>query len=159
MNKITKVSKSLIDNIKLDEGFESKPYKCPAGVWTIGYGTTCYPDGKKVTGTDKQITEVEAEFYLVKHLRKVEIIVDNLCRDDLNQNQFDAVCDFVYNAGTSYIDKKGIKRLYNLFKNINNYMTKGELTKYWSNLAITGGGKKLNGLIHRRKYEVNLYFS
>ena len=159
MNKITRVSKSFIEKIKLDEGFERKPYKCPAGVWTIGYGTTRYPNGKKVTANDIPITKDVAEVYIIEHLKKVETIVDNLCRDDLNQNQFDAICDFVYNAGTSYIDKKGIKRLYNLFKNVNNYMTKGELTKYWSNLAITGGGKKLNGLITRRKYEVNLYFS
>lgn len=157
--KITKVSKSFIEKIKLDEGFESKPYKCPAGVWTIGYGTTRYPNGKKVTENDIAITKDVAEVYLIEHLKKVETIVDSLCRDDLNQNQFDAICDFVYNAGTSYIDKKGIKRLYNLFKHINNYMTKGELTKYWSNLAITGGGKKLNGLIKRRKFEVDLYFS
>lgn len=155
--KITKVSKSFIEKIKHDEGFESKPYKCPAGVWTIGYGTTRYPNGKKVTADDMLITKEVAEVYLIEHLKKVETIVDNLLRDDLNQNQFDAVCDFVYNAGTTYIDKKGIKRLYNLFKNINSYMTKGELTKYWSNLAVTGGGKKLNGLITRRKYEVDLF--
>lgn len=157
--KITKLSKSFIEKIKNDEGFESMPYRCPAKVLTIGYGTTIYPNGKRVTENDKQITKIEAEKYLLAHLSKVEIIVDNLCRDDLNQNQFDAVCDFVYNAGTTYVDKKGIKRLYNLFKNINSYMTKGELTKYWCNLAITGGGKKLNGLIKRRKYEVDLYFS
>lgn len=157
--KITKVSKSFIEKIKHDEGFESFAYKCPAGVWTIGYGTTRYPNGKKVSYRDQNITKEVAEVYLIEHLKKVEIIVDNLLRDDLNQNQFDAVCDFVYNAGTTYIDKKGIKRFYNLFKNINSYMTKGELTKYWSNLAITGGGKKLNGLITRRKYEVDLFHS
>lgn len=157
--KITKVSKSFIDKIKKDEGFESMTYKCPAGVWTIGYGTTRYPNGKKVTANDIPITKDVAEVYLIEHLKKVEAIVDSLLRDDLNQNQFDAVCDFVYNAGTTYVDKKGIKRLYNLFKNINSYMTKGELTKYWSNLAITGGGKKLNGLITRRKYEVDLFHS
>jgi lysozyme len=157
--KITKVSKAFIEKVKHDEGFESLSYKCPAGVWTIGYGTTRYPNGKKVTESDNEVTRAEAEQYLLIHLSKVEIIVDNLCRDDLNQNQFDAICDFVYNAGTSYIDKKGIKRLYNIFANVNKYMTKGELTKYWSNLAITGGGKKLNGLIKRRKYEVDLYFS
>jgi len=157
--KITKVSREFIDKIKKDEGFESLPYKCPSGVWTIGYGTTRYSNGKKVTETDNEITRLEAEQHLLNHLAKVEIIVDNLLRDDLNQNQFDAVCDFVYNAGTTYIDKKGIKRFYNLFKNINSYMTKGELTKYWSNLAITGGGKKLNGLITRRKYEVDLFHS
>jgi len=157
--KITKVSREFIDKIKKDEGFESLPYKCHAGVWTIGYGTTRYANGKKVSETDNEITRLEAEQHLLNHLSKVEIIVDNLLRDDLNQNQFDAVCDFVYNAGTTYIDKKGIKRFYNLFKNINSYMTKGELTKYWSNLAITGGGKKLNGLITRRKYEVDLFYS
>jgi len=157
--KITKVSKAFIEKIKHDEGFVATPYKCPAGVWTIGYGTTRYPNGKKVTANDVAITKDVAEVYLLEHLKKVETIVDSLCRDDLNQNQFDAICDFVYNAGTSYIDKKRIKRLYNLFANVNKYMTKGELTKYWCGLAITGGGKKLNGLIKRRKYEVDLYFS
>ena len=50
--------------IKKYEGFSSKPYLCPAGVATIGYGTTRYPDGTKVSMVDEPITEEQATAYL-----------------------------------------------------------------------------------------------
>ena len=57
--KITKTGTAGIEIIKSMEGFRSAPYKCPAGIPTIGYGATFYPDGKKVTMADKAITEQE----------------------------------------------------------------------------------------------------
>lgn len=161
MQKITNVSESLIVKTKKKEYFESKPYKCPANVWTIGYGTTRYFDtGKKVTGLDKPINEVEGDRLIRGHFRTVvSPLVDKLCRDDLYQEEFDAIADFIYNAGATYIDKKGKVQYYNLFVNVNKKLPKAEMVKYWENLAITGGGVKLNGLIARRKEEVELYYS
>ena len=54
--KITDCNQLGIDLIKKFEGFKAKPYKCPAGVNTIGYGSTFYPDGSKVKLTDPEIT-------------------------------------------------------------------------------------------------------
>lgn len=161
MSKITTIGQKGIDIIKQSEGFVSKPYLCPAGVWTIGYGTTFYFDTKRsVKPTDKPITEAEADRLLRGHVNSVFApLADKLCRDDLNQNQFDAITDFLYNCGATYRDKNGKQQYYNIFEHINSRMPQKELTNYWQKLCITGGGKKLNGLIARRAKEVSLYFS
>jgi lysozyme len=161
MDKITNVSESLIKKTKKSEKFVSKPYKCPAGVWTIGYGTTRYFDtGKKVTGLDKAITPAEGDRLIRGHFRTVvSPLVDKLCRDDLDQEEFDSIADFIYNAGATYVGKDGKVHYYNLFEKVNKKIPKDEMTRYWENLAITGGGVKLNGLIARRKEEVELYYS
>ena len=159
--KITNVSESLIAKTKKKESFSAKPYKCPAGRWTIGYGTTRYFDtGKAVTGTDKPISEGVGDLLIRGHFRTVvSPLVDKLCRDNLDQGEFDGIADFVYNAGATYIGKDGKVHYYNLFENVNKEIPKEEMTRYWENLAITGGGVKLNGLIARRKEEVELYYS
>lgn len=160
MNKITKVSDELIKSIEKHEGFSAKAYKCPAKVWTIGFGTTFYFDTKKrVQQNDKSITHKEAVRLAKGHINSVfSPLCDKLCRDDLNQNQFDAVVSFLYNAGATYIDKKGKQQYYNLFNNINSNMPEKELKLYWKKLCITAKGKVLNGLIKRREEEVNLFF-
>lgn len=161
MSKTTKIGKRGIDLIKLSESFRSRPYLCPAGVWTIGYGTTYYFDTKKkVTPNDPPITEAEAERLLRGHVDTVFApMVDRLCRDDLSQNQFDAVVDFVYNCGSTYINSKGQRVLYKLFANINNRMPEPQLRNYWHGLCITAGGVRLKGLVTRRKREVELFFT
>lgn len=158
--KITTIGNKGIEIIKQSEGFKSKPYLCPAGKWTIGYGTTFYFDTKKrVTQNDKPITEAEADRLLRGHVNTVFApLTDKLCRDDLNQNQFDAVCDFMYNTGGGYIDRKGKFQYYDLFDHINNNMSQEDLTAYWLKCAITANKKPLKGLIVRRDKEVKLFF-
>lgn len=163
MSKITSIGKNGLDLIKEFESFESKPYVDPGTGGepiTIGYGTTRYFDTKKkVTLKDTPISIAEADRLIQGEIKELFApLVDKLCRDDLTQNEFDAVCSFVYNAGATYIGKDGKNHYYNLFENINNKMNKEDLIQYWSNLAISVGGKKLNGLIRRRKKEVELYF-
>lgn len=157
--KITTVSKSLLKFLEGFESFESKPYLCPAGVPTIGFGTTFYFDTKKfVTLKDKPISIEEARRLKLGHINSIFApMADKLCRDDLNQNEFDAVVSFVYSAGATYKDKIGKIQYYNLFKHINYKMAIPELRKYWENLAITGNGKKLPGLIRRRKRESEMF--
>lgn len=159
--KITNIGQKGVELIAFFESFKSKPYVCPAGVITIGEGTTRYFDTKKrVSLSDKSITKEEARRLLKGDIETLYApLVDKLCRDDLTQNEFDAVCSFVYNAGATYRGKDGKNHYYNLFEHINNKLSKEEMIKYWTSLAITGGGKKLNGLINRRKKEVELYFT
>ena len=57
-----------VEICKTFEGFISEPYNCPAGVPTIGYGTTYYLDGTRVTLQDKPITQSQAELILIKVL-------------------------------------------------------------------------------------------
>ena len=161
MSKITKIGTRGIALIKSSEGFRSKPYLCPAGVWTIGYGTTFYFDTKKhVSKNDPPITEAEAERLLRGHVDNVfSPLADKLLRDDLTQNEFDAVVDFLYNCGATYRDKTGRVVNYKLFRFINERMNQMGLSEYWRGLCVTGGGKKLAGLVTRRAKEVELFFS
>ena len=70
--KITKTGTAGIEIIKSMEGFRSAPYKCPAGIPTIGYGATFYPNGTKVTMSDTPITEVHGTDLLKSMLVSLE---------------------------------------------------------------------------------------
>lgn len=159
--KIISIGEKGIELIASLESFKSKPYICPAGVITIGEGTTRYFDTKKrVKLQDTPISKEEARRLLIGDIETIYApLVDKLCRDDLNQNEFDAICSFVYNAGATYRGKDGKNHYYNIFENINNKMNEKDLISYWENCAITGDGKKLNGLVKRRKLEAKLYFT
>lgn len=161
MSKITNIGKNGVKLIKYFETFSSKPYICPAGVETIGFGTTRYFDTKKkVTIKDKAIVQAEADRLLLGDIEAIYApLTDKLCRDDLTQNEFDAVCSFIYNAGATYRGKDGKNHYFKLFDLVNRRVPQAELEKYWKDCAITGGGKKLNGLIKRRAKEVELYFT
>ena len=134
--------------IKHFEGFKSKPYLCPAKIPTIGYGNTFYKDGKKVTLKDKPITEVEAEFLLKLILKDFELIVTRKLKKPVKQNQFDALVSHTFNTGGSDT----------LFRLVNQKAPAEQIKKWFETKYITGGGKKLNGLIARRKAESKLYF-
>lgn len=152
MSKITKSSSKGIELIKSFEGFYAKPYLCPANVATIGYGTIRYPNGKKVTLSDASITKETATTYLMDNLTTYEKSVDAFCRDDINQNQFDALVSFCYNVGSTALKSSTLLKKVNA--NPNDPEIKFEFLK-WNR----GGGRVLKGLTRRREAEVQLYFS
>jgi lysozyme len=147
--------------LKESEGFRSKPYLCSAGVPTIGYGNTFYPNGRKVTMKDKEITEAEAsvflDFILKLFVKDVNTLVKGIT---LKQGQFDALVSFAYNLGSD-IDADDIpeglgdsKLLKKVKANPNDPSIKDEFMKW-----VNAGGKPVKGLITRRTKEVQLYFS
>ena len=142
-------SKKGIDFICEFEGFSAKPYKDSAGIPTIGYGFTYYPNGVKVRLTDKSISVAEGKEIMAKILPKYEKIVNNKVKVKLTQNQFDALVSHTYNTGGSDT----------LFKLINEKASKQTIRNWFETKYITAGGKKLNGLVRRRKAEADLYFS
>ena len=155
MSKITKVSEKCI---KLIEHFECggdvtrylTAYKCPAGVWTIGIGTTLYPDGRKVAGGDKCTVE-QAYEYLRHELKITEARVDSFTTDLVTQQQFDSLVSFAYNLGSGAL--KGST----LLKKVNARPTDPSIEVEF-NKWIYAKGVKLQGLIRRRKAEAWLYF-
>jgi len=149
--KITKTANAGIDMIKRFEGFRSAPYKCPAGVPTIGYGATFYPGGKKVTMIDKTITEVEATALLQSMLVKFEQYVDSYCIDTVTQNQFDALVSFCYNLGPANLKASTLLKKVN--SNPNDETIRAEFMKW-----TKAGGRTLKGLVTRRTAEADLYF-
>lgn len=150
--KVTTTSKQGKDLIKKYEGFRAKPYLCPAKVPTIGYGATYYPDGRKVKLTDSAISEGFASNLLEVMLTPYEKAVDSFCRDDINQNQFDALVSFAYNLGINALKNSTLLKKVNA--NPNDKTIRNEFLKW-----VNAGGKKLQGLVNRRTEESDLYFS
>jgi len=141
-----KTSQHGIDLIKLFEGCKLKSYKCPANVWTIGYGNTFYLDGSKVLMGQK-ISQVEADMLLLKLLPKYEATVIKNIKVTVTQNQFDALVSFCWNCGSSQA----------LFRLVNQKATDEVIYDWWINHYVTGGGKLLQGLINRRRKEADLF--
>ena len=134
------------------EGLKLKPYLCPAKIPTIGYGNTYYPDGKRVTLLDKDITKQQAFDMFKEVANRFGKRVDELVTSNINQNQFNALVSFAYNVGTGNFSSSTLLKKVN--KNPNDLTLKAEFLR-WNK----AGGKVLNGLTNRRNEEADLYFS
>ena len=137
--------------IKKHEGLRLSSYLCPAGVPTIGYGNTRYPDGRKVILGEKLSSEKEATQLLLASLESFEAAV-NRHLPNLNQCQFDALVSFTYNVGTGAFIKSTLLKKAKV--NAADPSILDEFQKW-----VRGGGKVLPGLVTRRREEANLYFS
>ncbi|WP_044034749.1 lysozyme, partial [Microcystis aeruginosa] len=147
-----KVSQNCIDLIKKWEGCKLTAYKCPAGVWTIGIGTTCYPDGRRVREGDK-ITDQQAEGFLVNECEEKAKAVDELVNVDLHQNQFDALVSFAYNVGIGAFKESTLRRKLNE----KDYEGAANEFKRWNKATVNGVQVVLDGLTNRRKDEEALF--
>jgi len=145
-------SLNCVELIKTSEGFRSKPYLCPAGVPTIGDGSTHYPNGVAVTLGDAEITEEIADGYMLATLSLDYVPKLNaLVQVDLNQNQFDALVDFSYNCGSENLRTSSLLRLVNA----GDFENAALEFKKW----IHAAGKVEPGLITRREAERVLFTS
>ena len=146
--EIKKVSKNGMDFIAKEEGVVLKPYKCSAGVPTIGIGSTYYENGEKVKMTDAHITKERAYKLFENVLKHYEMCVYTCTRDDINQNQFDALVSLAFNIGTNALKKS------TLIKRVNKDPKGADIEGaflMWKN----AGGKPV--LLNRRKREYALY--
>ena len=144
------ISQNCLDLVKHYEGFKLEAYKCPAGINTIGYGTTMYPDGTRVHPGDL-CNEATAEIWLQWELNNAAQFIDNH-KLILNQNQVDACCSFIYNLGAGAFLKSTLFQLIQI--NPNNPGILQEFYKW-----VHAGGIILKGLQHRRLSEAHLYFT
>lgn len=135
-----------IDIIKKYEGLSLKAYKCAAGVVTIGYGTTVYPDGTPVKMGDT-VTKEKAEALLLDYV--INQIMPHIRDLGLTSNQETAVVSLVYNIGWPAFAKS---KCYKAIK------TKDWETVYRNWDWVKGGGKFLKGLAKRRAEEMYLFF-
>lgn len=133
------------------EGFKSKPYLCPAGIPTIGYGSTYYSDGRKVTLQDPPMDEPAARAllmyelnhtYLPAVLRHCPVLVSD-------ERKCNAIVDFCYNLGVGRLQTSTLKRKINA----QDWDGAKEQLKLW----VRGGGVVLNGLVKRRDAECALF--
>jgi len=142
-----KTSSTGLDLIKHFEGFEPKAYLCPAGVLTIGYGST----GKHVT-RGQTITQAEATALLAKDVVRFENAVNKL-GVTLTQNQFDALVAFVYNVG------EGSFNASTLVKRLKAGDMTGAAAQFgvWNKARVKGVLTVLKGLTTRRAAEAALF--
>lgn len=145
-----KISENGLNLIKDFEGFSSTPYLCPAGIPTIGYGSTYHEDGTKVTLKDKPITEERAtellEFVANKTFSEN---INKVVKVPLNQNQFDALVSFAYNIGNKNFNWSTLLKKLNL----SDYIGASQEFGRWNQ----ANGKILNGLVLRRQKEKELF--
>lgn len=132
----------MIEAIKGFEGFRAEAYKCPAGVWTIGYGHT---GGVK---KGQRVSPARAEELLRQDLGSAEASVNKLGVAK-TQGQFDALVDITYNCG----DMSGST----LVRKIRDGAGKDEITKEFMRW-VHSGGKVLSGLIKRRKWDAERFY-
>ena len=145
---VMSTSQNGINLISSFEGCELKAYLCPAKVWTIGFGTTVYPNGVKVKKGDS-CTLDQAKQFKAHDLKRFEKTVDDLVQVPLTQNQFDALVSLTYNIGPGAFEKS------TLLKKLNTGDYQG--TAYQFTVWNKGGGKVLQGLVNRRAKEKEVF--
>lgn len=131
--------------IKYFEGLRLKAYRCPSGVWTIGYGHTAGVHRGQTLASEKQATEL-----LMGDLATAEEAVEKLVSVPLCPDAFSALVSFVFNVGRGAFEKSTL--LYKL-----NYGAKLEVPAELQRWIHGGGGVVLPGLVRRRLAESALW--
>lgn len=141
-----KVSDRGLEVIRIFEGFSPRPYICPAGYLTIGYGHVVRPGEVFVV-----IDEGKAEELLREDVRIYECKVLKLIKVPLTQGQFDALVSFTYNLGAGALQRSTLR----MKLNRGEYLDAADEFPKW----VWAGGRKLRGLIRRRMEERKLFLS
>lgn len=151
-----KISAAGLDLIRSFEGYHRKlpngdctTYRCPAGVLTIGFGNT---EGIK---EGMVWTRAEAEAALLRELAQFEAAVDRLVTVELNQNQFDALVSFSYNAGIGALQQSTVLRK----TNKKDFKGAASAFKQWNKATVKGKKVVLRGLTDRRAREATLFMT
>lgn len=153
------------------EGFRSKPYLCPAHIWTIGYGHVLYQDQIRLPVVRKEgyAGLIRKEYPLKPEDNRVwtKEEIDQLFRDDVatfergvlrlisssagSQGRFDALVSFAFNVGLGNLQRSSIR----MRANRGDHGGAADAFTMW----VKGGGRVLPGLVRRRKEEKQRYLS
>lgn len=133
------------------EGFRAKPYLCPAGIATIGYGSTHDPEGRPVSLEGGAIDESTACVWLEVELNRNITSALRLCPVLINEpaHRLAAVASFIYNLGAGRLQASTLRR------KINDRDWAGAANEFkkW----VMAGGRKLPGLVARRADSAALF--
>jgi lysozyme len=153
-NRVTRTSDLGIALICHFEELRTSAYLCPAKVWTIGYGTTRYPNDQRVKPGDK-ITREVAMTLLQKNLRQYEKAVDDMTPDTIAQHQFDSLVALCYNIGAANFKQASLLNIINAGILEPTRITGKFLL--WNKATIDGRLIELDGLTRRRRSEAHLF--
>lgn len=135
--------------IKRFEGCRLRPYLCPAGVPTIGYGATYYQGGLRVALTDPPISKQNAENLLIWQICTVYLPAVMKLSPGINTpERLAAIIDFTFNLGTGRLKASTLRKRINAGRWAD---VPKELRK-WNK----AGGRELVGLTKRREAEIAL---
>ena len=146
-----KLSSRGIEVIKYYEGVKKQPYRCPAGLWTIGVGHLIGDGSVLPSNWNRTFTIGEIDALLAKDVARFERGVSRLCPVSMSQGVFDGLVCFSFNLGLGALQRSTVRQ------KINRGDTEGavkSLLKY--NKA---SGKVMQGLTNRRKSEAALMLS
>ncbi len=141
--------------IKNFEELRLNAYRDGAGVWTIGYGSTQYHDGRAVKPGDKLLNQTQAEALFTNTLSMYTNAVSRFVIVPLTQNQFDALVSFTYNVGTGAFKESTLLKLLNC----KNYEGAAAEFIKWDKITDPATGRKVicSYLAARRKMESQLF--
>ena len=137
------ISQEGLSLIKKFKGCELEAYKCAAGVWTIGYGST-----KGVKEGDS-INQEDADKLLMAEMKEYEGYINNMVEVNLEQNQFDSLVSWVFNLGPSNLKNSTLLKVLNS----KDYQGVPAQIRRWNK----ANGKVLEGLERRRLAESLLF--
>jgi lysozyme len=158
-----KASAAAIKMVKHHEGVRTRPYRCPALLWTVGVGHVIDPSHAAVkyeerrslpipAGWDRTLTMDEVDAILAQDLARFERGVARLCPAALgNQGQFDALVSFAFNVGLGNLQRSSIRMRYNR----GDIEGAADAFLMWTKAA----GKVLPGLVKRRNDERSMFLS
>ena len=158
-----KVSPAAIRMIKHHEGVRTRPYRCPALLWTIAVGHVIDPNHAKVPfeerrnlqipdGWDRTLTMGEVDAILAQDLGRFERGVARLCPAALgHQGRFDALVSFAFNVGLGSLQRSSLR----MKTNRGEFEEAAEEFLKWTK----AGGRVLPGLVKRRRDERALYMA
>jgi lysozyme len=152
-----KLSENGFKLIKTFEGLSLSAYRDVAGVWTIGYGSTRYHDGKAVRPADTLAGEAQADALFSNTLGQYENAVNQFVKVPLTQNQYDALVSFAYNEGAGALEESTL-----LVKlNEKNYVEAAAHFLAWDKITDPKTGLKVvcETLVQRRREESQLFLS
>ncbi|MDD3553237.1 MAG: lysozyme [Deltaproteobacteria bacterium] len=148
--KIIAASSIALLTIAIYEGYSERAYNCPAGIPTIGYGTTHYEDGTPVHIEDR-ITHDRAVMLLRKDAERVSRDISACIGDvPLHQHEFDAFVSLAYNIGSDRFCRSSL--LKRLKTNPPDYAGACREILRWDRAA----GMRLSGLTKRRQAEYQM---
>lgn len=146
-----KASKKCLEMLAHHEGVRQKPYKCPAGLWTVGVGHLI-GDGKSLPDSWNRTFSLEEVYaILAKDVERFERGVSRYITVPLKQCEFDALVSFSFNLGLGVLQRSTVRSAINRG---DKETAIESLLKY-----CKAGGKVLKGLENRRKDEAALFWS
>lgn len=140
-----RTSEYALGRLKEYEGLRLKAYKCPAGVWTIGYGHTKDVRGGMTINKETADKLLEGDvMYFEKHLSAEPYA------EELTQGQWDALISFLFNLGIGNYKRSTLRK--RILEDVNHNDIPNQFRR-WNK----ADGKVLPGLVRRREWEAQMY--